>query len=360
MMRASPPLPDRRHLALVAAGVVLIAAAHFLANPSEAVGHRMFGRLYFLPIVGAAVVTGLSGGLMAALLATIAYLPAVHLLGGGTSASTPVELGLEVVTYFVVASLAGLLADRARQTRAHEARTALRRRAAEVRSEWLSGVVHLSQGLALEIRKPLRAIQHALETLTEGLSPTSPRSETAAQGLEEVGRLDRVLSDFLSFAGPREPDLGPLDPGELIQKVSTELAPEANDRGVRVIADSGDVEVNAIGDEEQLQQALTNLVRNAIEATHAGGEVTLQVVLCHQGDAQDPERVVIEVHDTGHGVPNELGDSIYEPYVTGREEGRGLGLPVASLIVRLHGGLLTHEPAPEGGTVFRFDLAAED
>ncbi len=358
MKRTSAPLPDRRNLGLVAAGVVLIAVAHVLADPSDAAGHRIFGQLYLLPIVGAAVTTGLSGGLIAALLAAIAYLPAVHLLGGEASAGAPAAQGLDVVTYFVVAVLAGLLADRARQVRAEEARTALQRRAAEVRSEWLSGVVHLSQGLALEIRKPLRGIQRALETLTEGLSPTSPRSETAALGLEEVARLDRVLQDFLSFAGPREPDLQPFDPGELIQRVSNELAPEANDRGVRVVTDSGTGDLQALGDVEQLHQAIGNLARNAIEATQAGGEVGLHV-LREEGAEGEPARIAVEVHDTGHGVAPELGDSIYEPYVTGREEGRGLGLPVASLIVRMHGGLLTDEPDPDGGTVFRFDLAAE-
>jgi signal transduction histidine kinase len=90
-------------------------------------------------------------------------------------------------------------------------------------------------------------------------------------------------------------------------------------------------------------------VKNALQATPQGGWVELEA-------AAEGKRVRLRVSDTGTGVPAELGDSIYDPYVTGREGGTGLGLATSAMLVRQNHGQLGHAPRPGGGAVFSFDL----
>jgi two-component system sensor histidine kinase PilS (NtrC family) len=174
--------------------------------------------------------------------------------------------------------------------------------------------------------------------------------------LRETGRLSRVVDDFLRFARPRDPEPKPFSPGELVCHVVDLCAAEAEAKNIELTCRSGG-EGEAYADSEQVTQVLINLVRNALQATPEGGQVVLSA-----GEAPGPEpggsagRIRFEVADNGTGVPGELGNSIYDPYFTGREGGTGLGLSISAQLVRQNGGVLTHSSNPAGGATFRFDL----
>jgi signal transduction histidine kinase len=341
---------------LVGIGISLAAITlfHYLTDPNSMVPHNVYRRLYYLPIVWAAFAGGLWVGLGAATVATVAYIPHAFFLHSHMDPAPGVDKFMEIILYFGVGGLAGLLVDRERQARARQQREALARTAAESRADRLSGLVHLSRGLAHEIRNPLGGIQGAIEILAEEVSKTSPKREMVDVGLRETGRLNTVLDDFLQFARPREPEMQPFAPGDAVRHVVELFKTEAGKSEVRLEARVEEGIARAHGDIELITQVLLNLVSNAVQASGPGETVE---VICRSGP-EPGARIVFEVQDAGKGVPPDLGDSIYDPYVTGREGGAGLGLAISSLLVQQHKSVLTHEPRADKGTVFRFDLPA--
>lgn len=327
-----------------------ITAGHYLTDPSQAVGHDLFRRLYYLPIVWAAFTGGLVAGVATALVATVAYVPHAFLMPHHLDPAGTTDKVLEIVLYFGVGALAGLLVDRERRARRRAERSRLERLAAEQDAARLQGLVQLTRGLAHEVRNPLGSIHGAIEILASATPDTGPAREMAAIAQRETTRLSRVLDDFLAFARPRDPELAPFDPAHAVDHVIALLQEAATDAGVAL---TGGVEpgLSCVGDVDQVIQVLLNLVKNALAATPSDGRVEVRATAAAAG-------VRFEVADTGAGVPDDLGASIYDPYVTGREGGSGLGLSVAALLVSQQGGLLAHEPRPDGGTVFRFALPA--
>lgn len=327
-----------------------ITAGHYLTDPSVTMGHDVFRRLYYLPIVWAAFTGGLRAGLLVAGGVSLAYIPHAFLLMHHMDPASTTDKVLEIVLYFCVGALAGWLVDRERRARAKAERARLERLKAEQDTARLQGLVQLTRGLAHEVRNPLGSIHGAIEILASAVSPADPTHEMAAIAQRETTRLNRVLDDFLAFARPREPDLAPFPAGRAVEHVVGLMRAAAADAGVRLVGDVASGLV-VVGDLDHVIQVLVNLVKNAVQATPAGGRV--EVV----ARADEDGRVRFEVRDTGPGVPESLGASIYDPYVTGREDGSGLGLSVAALLVSQQGGLLSHHARPGGGTVFGFSLA---
>ena len=328
-----------------------VTAAHYLSAPTSIVSHNVFRRLYYLPIVWAAFYGGLRWGLGLAVATTTVYVPHAFFLSHHHlhDPAPTIDKILECVLYFGVGSLAGFLVDRERRARARQEVETQARMAAERRIDRLAGLVHLSRGLAHEIRNPLGGIQGAIEILADEIPASSPRREMVEVGLRETSRLDRVLSQFLDFARPREPVMKPFPANDVVRAV-VDLQGEVAQRQGVTLASQVAGSPNGLGDAEQLTQVLLNLVRNALQATPPGGKVT---VSCRKGG-----RLVFEVEDTGRGIAPELAESLYDPYVSDHEDGVGLGLSISALLVRQHGGTLTHAPRPGGGTTFRFDVPA--
>jgi len=337
----------------IGVGVALAAvtAFHYLTSPEAGWSHNIYRRLYYLPIVWAAFAWGWRGGLVTALLATVAYLPHAFFMHHHLDPAPVEDKALEIVLYFGVGLLAGSLVDRERRARRREARRALAQLEAEARAERSAGLVQLSQGLANEIRNPLGGLQGAIEILADAVPAEDPRREMITVAVNETERLGKVLGDFLEFARPGEPDPRPFEAAEPIRHVAGLMRAEASKRRVELKVEV-EQQARALADPEQVAQVLMNLVRNALQATPAGGKVTLGLRSAGSGQLE------FLVSDTGPGVPDELGDTIYDPYVTGREDGTGLGLSISTLLVRQNKGTLRHERNRAGGATFFFTLPA--
>jgi signal transduction histidine kinase len=213
----------------------------------------------------------------------------------------------------------------------------------------VSAIQTLSTGFAHELRNPVNAARLQLELLERQLHRTGDRDPKLAHAIEaiehELERLARLLTEFLSFAKPGELALGSHDVREVVRAaVASEQAFAV--AGNVTLEQGGHETVEARIDANKLQQAIQNLVRNAIEACPPGGHVTVIV----RGDDQ---QVHIDVDDDGPGIPDAIQRRIYEPFFTTKQTGTGLGLSIVHSIVTLHGGAVEIHSSPRGS---RFEI----
>ena len=233
-----------------------------------------------------------------------------------------------------------------------------------VRAERLQAVAELSASLAHEIRNPLASIRSATEQLSRRQSLVAPVTEQDEDErilfglvMREADRLSRLLADFLDFARARVTRVVPLDVGALTQAAVT-IAGSHPDRAagvkisVNVEADLPTVD----GDEDLLHRAVFNLVLNAVQAVGETGHIQVEVrrfIIDARKEASGAatitgEHLAITVSDDGPGVPPELRERLFEPFVTGKSGGTGLGLPVVHRAVEAHRGLVLVDPLPKG------------
>ncbi len=229
--------------------------------------------------------------------------------------------------------------------------------ALHLRAQRLEAVAALSASLAHEIRNPLASIRSAVEQLAAVPHAGDDERTLGALIVRESDRLSRLLADFLDFARVRVTRVAPVDLG-LVTEAATALAAAHPDRDpgitVRWIPPAAPVVVE--GDEDLLHRATFNLVLNAVQATRAPGEVRVEVAPVEQdtwpgGMVFDRGAVGLRVSDTGGGIPPELHESLFEPFVTTKAGGTGLGLAVVHRAVEAHLGLVLVD-GDERGTRF--------
>ena len=208
--------------------------------------------------------------------------------------------------------------------------------------------------LAHEIRNPLSSLDIHLHLLEEDLADGAPRSkEQLADRFGiihgELHRLENLVKQFLRLAGPSAIELTSVDVGKTIDHVCELLGPEASTRSIELAADIPAGLPPLQADPDQLIQALLNLVINAVQAVDQNGRVEVRAKL-------EAELFVVEVQDSGPGIPTEKLTTIFEPYYTTKPEGTGIGLWIAQQIVVAHGGTILAANAPGGGAVFAVNL----
>jgi signal transduction histidine kinase len=232
------------------------------------------------------------------------------------------------------------------------AEAALRRR------DRLAAMGELASGVAHEIRNPLNAITMSVKRIrTEFRSNDAAVSDQAE--LDELldildgqtRRIDATVQQFLDYARPRPLAPRPVDLDQLLVEVGESTRALAESRGVSLGVESTSVGTARL-DSDQIRQVLDNLLRNAIEATPAGGAVTLAATRAGDG-------VVITVSDTGAGIEPDHLPRIFDLYFTTKSDGTGIGLAVTHQIVTAHGGTLDVESHPGDGTTMFVRLPIE-
>jgi len=224
------------------------------------------------------------------------------------------------------------------------------------RQEKLASLGTLSAGIAHEIRNPLTAINVRVHGLKKTLPAGSSEHEDATVIDEEIRRLDRIVRDFLDFARPSEPRRVTIAVESLFHRVQSLLMPAWKRTSIRLrVIPPPLLWVRA--DPHQLEQVLVNLIQNAADSIEGEGDVTLGVRTENlRLSGRVLPAIIIQVADTGKGIPPEVQQRIFDPFFTTKEGGTGLGLAIAASIVEKHGGVLQFRTRMGSGTTFEIAL----
>lgn len=216
------------------------------------------------------------------------------------------------------------------------------------RQERLAALGQLTAGVAHELRNPLSIIKACAEILQQKFGGQPDENGLCMDIVEEVDRLSRVVSDFLSFARPSEPNREPLDLNELIE-ITSERIKRTGELGVCINRSLAPTLPTVEADPGQVEQVLLNLIRNGAEAMNGAGEIAIRSGFCDDG-----ETVWIEVGDSGEGMDEDTRRRIFDPFFTSKAEGTGLGLSICHRIMDSHdGSIQVVQTALGKGTVFR-------
>ena len=350
--------PARLQIVGIGAAILIISALHMLTPLDRKVLHEVYQRLYYVPIIAAAFLFGLRGGLTASAFASVCFIPHIALHWQHTQPDYALNQYAEVVLFNIVGGVTGALGDRNRRARERSERTAteLQKAYTELRqtfeqllqAERLAALGELSAAVVHEVRNPLGAIKGAVEIMEEGLSLDSSRREFAELAKREVDRLDRLVSEFLRFARPPKPAIAPADLNEIAAAVVSLVDQRAAAQSVRIERELAEDLPLVTVDTEQVKQVLLNLAINALQVMPDGGRLVLRTFSV--GD-----QIAVEVEDEGGGVEPAVVSRIFDPFFTTREKGIGLGLSVAYKIAEQHNGSLSVHKG-ERGAVFRLTL----
>lgn len=223
------------------------------------------------------------------------------------------------------------------------------------RNETLAEVGALAAGIAHELRNGLKPISGSVEYLQRELKVEGEDAVLLGLIGTECNRLNRFVSDLLSYARERDLALEAVDVGEVLHDLAQEVSRDPRRApGVAVHLEPGPSPRSVRVDREQMRQVWLNLVTNALEAMSGGGALTLR-----WRDA-GPDSVAVEFEDEGSGVAAEDLPRVGQPFFTTKEGGTGLGVAIAQRIVERHGGTLQYESVRGRGTVARVTLACAE
>ncbi|MCL4788294.1 MAG: hypothetical protein KJ070_16120 [Verrucomicrobia bacterium] len=220
------------------------------------------------------------------------------------------------------------------------------------RQEKLATLGTLAAGIAHEIRNPLTSIKARLYTLAKHIKGNEAGlSDTTMIG-DEIARLERTVQEVLQFARPSEPRFQVVRADTPLREVHSLMSASLEQNHVRLALDAQTEQLVAM-DTALIKQVLINLVRNAAEAIEQEGTVTLRA---HASQARLHGRLqevaVLEVADTGKGIPPEVEKRLFDPFFSTKEAGTGLGLSIAARLVDKHGGALQYQTQVGRGTTF--------
>jgi len=227
----------------------------------------------------------------------------------------------------------------------------------------LAALGRFSSSMAHEIRNPLAGIVAGLQYIERVGGVSAEHHENIGYILGEVGRIDRMISDILHVIQVKELVYHPTDLGKIVKSVITSVQDIAARKQVGVVSEIPDDMRPVLLDADRITQVLINLLKNAIEASHEGGRVTVRVQF--PSDVDDVlfdeyrDFVIIGIEDDGVGFTEEEKSRIFEPFFTTKKEGTGLGLYVSHSIVERHGGYLFLESEKGKGSVFNVYLPIE-
>lgn len=217
--------------------------------------------------------------------------------------------------------------------------------------------------VAHEVRNPLGGLRGMLDLLDEDLPERDGRREVLRNIAARVDEVTEYLDEILDYAQPRQLETEDTDARRVAESGAGEVRGLAAERGVEVeLAGRESLELRA--DPRRLRQVVVNLIQNAVEHTPQGGRVTVRVERSERapagGDGARERVAEISVHNTGSFLPEERRSEVFQPFVTTREEGTGLGLTVSRYLATLHGGSIDVESERDAGTTFTLRIPLAD
>ena len=310
--------------------------------------------MYLFPIIAASLVISGRAGFLAASLAAILFgglldgiyfglLPAFRPESGfrTTFGSMLGTIFIAWGVFFVIAALMSYLAGSLNKTR-----EALRDAQKELLvRERLTEAGRVSAGLAHEIRNPLAAISGSVQVLRKELTLNAEQHDLMAIVLKESERVSQSLDQFLDFAMPAKQVFSIINLPDILDETIKMLrgGGELNGR-IEVVGNFRDSDTHYYGNAGQFKQVFWNLIKNALKAMPDGGRLRLDIIGSHK------KEIRIVVADTGRGMTKKDKEHLFEPFYSGFEDGRGLGLSVVRKIVDDYDGRIAVRSEPNEGT----------
>lgn len=218
-----------------------------------------------------------------------------------------------------------------------------------MRADKLSGLGELVAGVAHEVRNPLGVIRASVQMIEQEMESGCASAELTHVMLQEIDRLDAVVSALLDFGRPSESQFGAVRPSSTLDEVALLTRRFAADHKVEVKTVYPDELPEIWADEDRLKQVFVNLISNAIQAMPDGGRLTIDATA--QGGF-----LRVSFTDTGAGIPAEEQARIFDPFHTTRAEGTGLGLSIVHRIIDAHNGFIRVDSEPGEGATFTVGL----
>lgn len=234
------------------------------------------------------------------------------------------------------------------------------------RAEQLAAVGQLSSGLAHELRNPLMTMEVLVQTATEQGSEGRLEGRDLEVLEDEISRLKNLVQSFLDFARMPNPDATPFDFGRLLAQTVQLINSAARRQNVEIILPETEGPLTVEADPVQVRQVVLNLLLNAIDSQPQGGRILLHAAVESDGEAlrlprtngRVPDVLVFQVTDHGSGISEEVRERIFEPFVSSKETGMGLGLSICKRIVEAHHGEIRAENLA-GGARFTICLPVQ-
>jgi len=273
--------------------------------------------------------------------------PIRHLALETERARTPGEPADEVAT--LSKRVRGLIEDRnLTQTELERSRERL------LQSEKMALVGKLAAEVAHTIRNPMTSIKMRLFSLERTLQLSPAQKEDLDVISQEMRRLDNIVKNFLEFSRPPKLRMQSCNISDIVDLSLQLLQKRLEFQGVQVERRRGVWLPHAYADPDAIKEVLVNLMINACDAMKDGGQITISE---EEGVAEHMGRVVlIRVSDTGPGIPMQLWENVWEPFFSTKDDGTGLGLPIALRIVEEHDGRLELRPSESQGATFIMTL----
>lgn len=209
--------------------------------------------------------------------------------------------------------------------------------------------------VAHEVRTPLTVLRSSAQMLADPTpSRGADRTELVETIVAEVDRVERVVTGLIELARPLEQRLEPTPLREVLSRAAEFAASHARRQQIRITCQFAADQPPALCDPEQMYQVVLNLLVNGLQALAPGGSVWLRTL------AESSGTVGFAVEDDGPGLPSALRDRIFRPFVTGREDGTGLGLAFVERVVRAHRGAISVRSEPGRGAIFEVRLPAAE
>ncbi|MEX1300934.1 MAG: ATP-binding protein [Desulfotignum sp.] len=221
------------------------------------------------------------------------------------------------------------------------------------RREHQAALGTLASGIAHEVRNPLSSIKGYAGFFGSLFEEHSENKLAARMMVDEIDRVDRVISELLEFARPADLELRPTQPEPLIRHSLGIVRHEARAAGIRVTEKIDTPLPQVLLDPDRFTQVLLNLYLNAMQAMKYGGDLTVDVRV-------EDKNIVFTVSDTGEGIAADDQSSVFNPYFTTKKNGTGLGLAIAHKIIENHNGTIRLNSVKGKGTTFYLSIPLEN
>ncbi len=323
-----------RNLKLVVLAVLIggILALHYLTLHEKALHHAVYRMLFYLPLVLGSFWFGLRGAAGVSAAVALFYLPFVYQQWRGIDRDFSILL--EGALYVFIALVLGHLSEKER-----------REQAARVEAERLAGIGRAVAEIAHDMKSPLMAIGGFVTQVSRKLPSDDPGRKKLDLVVRETSRLESMVREMLDFGRPLELRKSAEDLNRLVEDCVEACRPIADKQGVEIRTELGpDLPPLAL-DRNRFNQVVMNLITNAVQASASGETVLART-------RREGDEAVLDLRDHGRGIREEDRDKVFEPFVSTKKGGTGLGLPIVKKIVEAHGGRVLWRANPEGGVTF--------